>query len=66
MKTSIDRGTRFGLNTDFRRGLAFALASLAVFAALLLVRRPHWAQPWLIASFFTFAVWRLGRREGRR
>jgi hypothetical protein len=65
MKSSPDRSSPFGLNTDFRKGLAFALASLAVFACLLLVRRPHWAHPWLIASFFTFLVWRLGRREPR-
>lgn len=66
MKPATDNGRRFGLNTDFRKGLAFALASIAVFASLLLVKRPHWAHPWLIASFFTFAVWRLSRRDGRQ
>jgi hypothetical protein len=65
MKSSTDPSDRFGLNTDFGKGLAFALASLAVFAILLLVRRPHWAEPWLVASLFTFVVWRLGRGASR-
>jgi hypothetical protein len=65
MKSSTERGGRLDLNTDFRKGLAFALASLAVFACLLLVQRPQWAHPWLIASFFTFVIWKLGRREPR-
>jgi hypothetical protein len=65
MKSFPDRSSRLGLNTDFRKGVAFALASLAVFAGLIIVQRPHWAHPWLIASFFTFLVWRLGRREPR-
>jgi Ca2+/Na+ antiporter len=61
MKTTIDGHRRFDLGTDLRRGIVFSLASMAVFTVLLLMQRPHWAQPWLIASIFTFVMWRLGR-----
>jgi hypothetical protein len=61
MKASTDNRGRLGSSTDFRKGTAFALLSLTTFALLLLLRRPEWANPWLIASLFTFAVWRLGR-----
>jgi hypothetical protein len=63
MKSSTDTRDRLGLNTDFKKGAAFVLLSLTTFALLLLVRRPEWANPWLIASLFTFAVWRLGRQK---
>lgn len=65
MKSSTGTRERLGLDTDFKKGIAFALLSLTTFALLLLVRRPQWANPWLIASVFTFAVWRLGRRRPR-
>lgn len=56
---------RFGLNDDRRLGIAFVLASLGIVALLLLVRRPYWASPWLLATLFTFAVWRLSRKAPR-
>jgi hypothetical protein len=63
MKSSTDTRERLGLNTDFKRGVVFALLSLTMFALLLLLRRPQWATPWLIASLFTFALWRLRRQQ---
>jgi hypothetical protein len=65
MKSSTDTRDRLGLNTDFKQGVAFALLSMTMFALLLLIRRPEWANPWLIASVFTFAVWRLGRQRSK-
>jgi hypothetical protein len=65
MKSSTDTRGRLGLNTDFKKGVAFALLSLTMFALLLLLRRPHWANPWLIASLFTFALWRLSCQQSR-
>jgi len=46
---------------DLRQGIAFVLLSLAMLVLLSLLRRPEWARPWLIASVFTFILWRLGR-----
>jgi hypothetical protein len=63
MKSSTDTRERLSLNTDFKKGVAFALLSLTTFALLLLLRRPQWANPWLIASLFTFALWRLSRQQ---
>lgn len=65
MKSSTDTREGLGLSTDFRKGVAFALLSLAMFALLLLLHRPQWANPWLIASLFTFAVWRLSRQQSK-
>jgi hypothetical protein len=65
MKSSTDTRERLGSNTDFRKGVAFALLSLTMFALLLLLRRPQWANPWLIASLFTFALWRLSCQQSK-
>ncbi len=65
-KSSTETHERPSLDTDFKKGAAFALLSLTVFAILLLVGRAEWANPWLIASVFTFAVWRLGRQQTRQ
>lgn len=61
MKLSPEAHRRPSLNTAVKKGAAFVLFSLAMFALLLLLHRPDWANPWLIASLFTFAVWRLDR-----
>jgi hypothetical protein len=50
---------------DFKRGAAFALLTLCVFVLLLGAGRPQWATPWLLASVFTFGVWRMSRAPGR-
>jgi Ca2+/Na+ antiporter len=55
----------FKASDDFKRGAAFALLSVCVFVVLVHVGRPHWATPWLLASVFTFAVWRMGRAPRR-
>lgn len=55
-----------GLKTDFQRGVVFILLTTLIFGVLIIAERPHWAGPWLIASLFTFAVWRLGRQESNR
>ncbi len=65
MKLSPEARRRPSLNTDFKKGAAFVLLSLAMFALLLLLHRPEWATPWLIASLFTFAVWRLDRPRAK-
>jgi hypothetical protein len=62
MKAFGDGLNHLGLKTDFQRGLVFALLSVVIFAVLVIAERPHWAGPWLIASLFTFAVWRLSRQ----
>jgi hypothetical protein len=56
----------FGLKTDLQRGVLFILLTSLIFGALIMANRPHWAGPWLIASVFTFAVWRLGRQPSNR
>jgi hypothetical protein len=61
MKTSASLHGRFGSNPDFKKGLAFAAISIGVFVALLLLQRPHWATPWLLASIFTFSLSRMGK-----
>jgi hypothetical protein len=63
MKSLSDGITQFRLETDFQRGLAFTLVSSVILCALLIAELPHWAGPWLIASLFTFAVWRLNRQQ---
>ncbi len=65
MKSLSGGVNQFRLKTDFQRGLAFILLSGAILCALLIAERPHWAGPWLIASLFTFAVWRLNRQQPR-
>jgi hypothetical protein len=65
MKTSMTRRGRFGSNPDLEKGLAFAALSIGVFVMLVLVQRPHWANPWLIASIFTFGLWLLGKKPAR-
>jgi hypothetical protein len=65
MKPFSDGLSQFRLKTDFQRGTAFILLSAAILCALLIAGRPHWAGPWLIASLFTFAVWRLNRQQSR-
>jgi len=62
MKTSTGLHGRFGSNPDLRKGLAFAALSVSVFVALILIQRPHWANPWLLASIFTFGLWLLGKK----
>lgn len=65
MKAFGDGLNPLGLKTDFQRGLVFVLVSIAVFGVLVIAERPHWAEPWLLASLFTFAVWRLSRQQSR-
>lgn len=65
MKAFGDDFDQLRLKTDFQRGVVFALLAIAIFALLLIAERPHWAEPWLIASLFTFAVWRLNRQQSR-
>jgi len=60
MKAFADCVNSLRLTTDARRGLVFVLLSVVMFGVLLVAQRPHWAVPWLIASLFTFAVWRMG------
>jgi hypothetical protein len=55
----------FRLSRSFKRGAAFAFLSLCVFVLLMGVARPHWATAWLVASVFTFAIWRMGREPQR-
>jgi hypothetical protein len=45
--------------TDLEKGIVFATLCVAVFFLLLLADRPHWATPWLLASIFTFGLWRM-------
>jgi hypothetical protein len=63
VKPLSDGLSQFRLKTDFQRGIAFILLSTAILCVLLVAGRPHWAGPWLIASLFTFAVWRLNRQQ---
>jgi hypothetical protein len=65
MKTLVTRRGRFGSNPDLEKGLAFAALSVGVFVVLVLVQRPHWANPWLLASIFTFGLWLLGKKPTR-
>jgi hypothetical protein len=65
MKPLSDGLNQFRLKTDLQRGLAFVILSGVILCVLLIAERPHWAGPWLIASLFTFAVWRLNRQESR-
>jgi hypothetical protein len=65
VKPLSDGVSQFRLKTDFQRGLAFILLSSVILCVLLVAERPHWAAPWLIASLFTFAVWRLNRQQPR-
>lgn len=65
MKPFSDGLSQFRLKTDFQRGIAFILLSATILCVLLSAGRPHWAGPWLIASLFTFAVWRLNRQQAR-
>jgi hypothetical protein len=63
MKSLSDGINQFRFKTDFQRGLAFILLSGLILCVLLIAERPHWAGPWLLASLFTFAVWRLNRQQ---
>lgn len=65
MKAFDDGLGHLGLKTDFQRGAVFAAVSIVIFGVLILAERPHWAEPWLLASLFTFAVWRLSRQQSR-
>lgn len=65
MKPFSDGLDQFRLKTDFQRGVAFILLSSLILCVLLIANRPHWAGPWLIASLFTFGVWRLNRQQSR-
>ncbi len=65
MRTSATMGGRFRPGPDFRRGVAFALLSIGVFVALVALQRPHWANPWLLASVFTFGLWLTGKKPIR-
>lgn len=62
MKASAYLHGRIGPNRDFKKGVAFAVLSVGVFVTLVLAQRPHWANPWLLASIFTFGIWLLGRK----
>ena len=62
MISSTNPRGRMTSSSDLGQGIAFVLLSLAMFVLLSLVRRPEWAQAWLIASLFTFVLWRLGRQ----
>jgi len=66
MKAIGDGMNHFGLKTDLQRGVVFILLTTVIFGVLMLAERPHWAGPWLIASMFTFAVWRLNRQQSNR
>lgn len=63
MTSSTNARGRMTSSGDFRQGVAFVLLSLAMFVLLSLLHRPEWARPWLIASSFTFVLWRLGRHS---
>jgi hypothetical protein len=63
MKPLSDGLNHFRMKTDLQRGLAFVILSSIILCILLIAERPHWAGPWLIASLFTFAVWRLNRQQ---
>lgn len=65
VKSFSDGLNQWKLKNDFQRGLAFVLLSSAILCLLIVAERPHWAEPWLIASFFTFAVWRLNRQTSK-
>jgi hypothetical protein len=57
--------SHIGLKTDFQRGVVFFLLTTLIFGLLILADRDYWAGPWLIASMFTFGVWRLSRQRSK-
>ncbi|HTV17103.1 MAG TPA: hypothetical protein VMG12_00490 [Polyangiaceae bacterium] len=63
MKALGDGHSHLGLKTDFQRGVVFILLTTLIFGLLIVADRPYWAGPWLIASMFTFGVWRLSRQQ---
>jgi hypothetical protein len=65
MNPSSHASGRSLLSPDSKQGIVFTSLSLGAFALLLMVERPHWATAWLVASIFTFGVWRLGRSPQR-
>jgi hypothetical protein len=63
MKAFGDGLNHLGLKTDFQRGIVFILLTTTMFGVLMIAGRRDWAGPWLIASLFTFGVWRLSRQQ---
>jgi hypothetical protein len=65
MKALSDGLHHLGLKTDFQKGAVFVALTIVMFGVLLIAERPQWAGPWLIASMFTFGVWRLNRQQSK-